>query len=250
MPTRDEMRALPFANEPYHSLRLSPLDREWCPRQMLLNRGREQKIFFGVGVCLVSIVLARIFGGALSLRAYYLGALLTGVTFAVGGTAYVVRDVSQTKGTMKVAVAYTEDRLGQSVFASLRQREKTGTFPWISRRFGPLQISTVEASRDRGVYVARVEGIPGALVAKVSPSEGELTWDNGTRQTRRATFLLATTVRTVGNRLEVNDVEGRRRNVRLGLDVQGPAQGARVVMALDRAGDTAAMIETLALPPR
>jgi hypothetical protein len=140
----------------------------------------------------------------------FVGAL-AGAAFAamfIGGFAHSIGSIDAMKDLAKA-------QLEQATLNLMANRQKTGQFDQLSVTSGMFTFSTGHASKERAVYYATAEGVPGRIVADVSPSSGTVTWSDS-RRSDVANLFTGKVVDASADALVIEDASGKTVRVKRG----------------------------------
>jgi hypothetical protein len=163
------------------------------------------------------------------------GALLGGILVAVLGVTVVMHERSN---RLNASSALAEYQLREFVLESMDSRQSGGRFLLASTLGNSVSLQSDRSSPNRAVYRAAARGVPGMLVADVSPDTGYLWWQRGNERELRASFV-AGRVREAGpHSVVIEDASGANRVLRFGAGVRTQPNlkpGSFIIAALDSA---------------
>lgn len=133
----------------------------------------------------------------------FVGALAGGAFAAVfiGGFAHSIGSIDAMKDLAKA-------QLEQATLDLMANRQKTGQFDQLSVTGGTFTFYTGHVSKERAVYYATAEGVPGRVVADVGPSSGTVTWSDSKRSDVASLFS-GTVVNASADALVIEDASGK-----------------------------------------
>jgi hypothetical protein len=140
------------------------------------------------------------------------------VVGAVAGAAFVavaIGGFSTSIGNINATAALARTQLEQASLNLMFTRQVTGQFNQLSMTGSTFSLFTDQASRDRAVYYATAEGVPGRIVADVSPSSGTITWSDS-RRSYEAKLFSGTLKEVTDDALVVQNANGETLRVKRG----------------------------------
>lgn len=161
-----------------------------------------------LGVVIISVVCAWLYRSG---NARHLVGAVAGAAFL----AVAISGLSRSVGNIDATAALARIQLEQATLNLMLTRQATGTFNQLSVTGNTFSLFTDHASRERAVYYATAEGVPGRIVADVSPTSGTVRWSDSKRS-YEAKLFSGTLKGVTADALVVQDAKGETLHIKRG----------------------------------